>query len=557
VYRLAEVPEWGAMLADGFRLMRTKTFVVLPPAMAFFVAVFGFNTFGEGLRRLVQHTGFHTGFLLRIRMLLVFAGLSFATVWIINHAGPAPWFADLAKSFNADLAYEHIEALSEMEGRGIGLPGGRAAVDYILDRFEAYGLDPGGDDGGYLHLHATQTVRPLEQPILEFKDQTGGLVQALRHQIDFSYIIQGHGGAGVTSAPITVVGFDPGVARVQPQDFKGLDLRGRVVLLVEGNAPPDFQTEALIRGAEGILWVSLDAQSSLRSQAFFADPKLDYLRAPQLPIFRVGHGLIESLLAEQDPSLQDVFTNDPAAEQSGRGWFARDLTMHAHLRLRLSEPQPIEVPSVLGYVPGSDFDLADEMVVVFARYDGLGVDPDGTVFPSLNNNASGVGVLLELARVWHEQNLDPRRSVMFVAWGGAEAAPLGAQGFFADDASFRKLPTRNFYADLDPSYIFYIDHLGAGAERLSIPAEASDPLITLIENAANEVGVAVAVEPEGATSHQDVFMKDIPWVRVRWEASSSLDPVADRLSQIQVEKLDAVGEALSLALTKLVRQTDF
>jgi hypothetical protein len=525
--------------------------------MAFFVAIFGFNTLGEGLRRLVQHSGFHTGFLLRKRMLLVIAGLSLGTVWIINHAGPAPWFADLAKSFNGELAYEHVEALSGMDGRRIGQNGGQAAVAYIQERFQEYGLDPGGDDGSYLHLHPTQMVRPLDQPSLEFTDQNGDLLLSLRHQIAFSYIIEGHGGSGATSAHITVVGFDPSSNRPPPEGFKGLDLRGRVALLVEGNAPVDFPTEALIRGAEGILMVSLETQPSLRSQAFLADPAQDYLRSPQLPILRVGYESIQNTLAEHGPSLQDVFTDKGAAQQSGPGWFARDLPVRARIQVQLSEPQTIEVPSVLGYTPGSDFDLADEMAIVFARYDGLGVDPDGTVFPGANDNASGVGMLLELARVWHEQNLAPRRSVMFVAWGGAEVAPLGARAFFSSDASFRKLPTRNFYADLEPSYIFYIDHVGAGGQRLSVPAEASDSLRNLIETAADEVGVAVAIESEGDAPRDDVFMNDVPWMRLHWESNAPVDPASDRLSRIEVEKLDAMGETLALALTKLVRQTDF
>lgn len=557
VYRLAEVPEWGAMLADGFRLMRAYPFVVVPPAMAFFIAVFAFNTFGEGLRRLIRHAGFHTGFLLRKRMLVVFAGLSFATVWIINHAGPAPWFADLAKSFNGELAYEHVQTLTGMQGRGAGTPAGMAAVEYIADRFEQYGLEPGGEDGSYLHHFTTRMARPTDQPRLEFRDREGRLVHSLEHQLEFSYSIEGHAGDGEAIAAVTVLGFDTALGQIQPQDFKGIDLRDRIVLLIEGNAPPIFPTEALIRGAEGILWVTLEEQPLLRSQSFFRDPEKDYLRHPRIPMFRLGYKTLEPVFERVGLPLREVFSDLASADQSGPGWFARDLQVQAHMYLSLGEIEPVGVASVIGYVPGSDFDLADEMVVLFTRYDGLGIDPDGTIFPAANNNASGVGALLELARVWQQQNLDARRSVMFVAWGGGEATPIGARAFFEDRNSFRKLPTRNFSANLRPSYMFFIDHVGAGGDRLALPPHASESLQDLLENAASDIGVSVVVEPEGEHLRETVFTESIPWVRVRWESDGPPDWKMDQLNRIQLEKLEAFGETITLALTKLVRQTNF
>jgi ABC-type dipeptide/oligopeptide/nickel transport system permease subunit len=110
---LVEIPEWGAMLADGFRWLRSRPFVVVPPAVAFFVSVVGFNALGEGLRQLIEKGGVSTAFLLRKRMLLVVAGLVWATVFIIRNTGPAPWFARVAQAFNGDLAYEHVKVLAD------------------------------------------------------------------------------------------------------------------------------------------------------------------------------------------------------------------------------------------------------------------------------------------------------------------------------------------------------------------------------------------------------------------------------------------------------------
>jgi len=77
---LAEVPEWGTMLAEGYRWLRAKPFIVAFPAFAFFISVIGLNSFGEGLRRLIETYHVDTSFLLRKRMILVIILLSFGPV---------------------------------------------------------------------------------------------------------------------------------------------------------------------------------------------------------------------------------------------------------------------------------------------------------------------------------------------------------------------------------------------------------------------------------------------------------------------------------------------
>jgi len=90
VVTYSQVPEWGAMLAEGYRWLRAKPFIVFPPAFAFFIAVVGFNSLGEGLRRLIETYHINTNFLLRKRMVLGVVALTFATAFVINNTGPAP-----------------------------------------------------------------------------------------------------------------------------------------------------------------------------------------------------------------------------------------------------------------------------------------------------------------------------------------------------------------------------------------------------------------------------------------------------------------------------------
>ena len=300
IFTLVEVPEWGAMLADGFRFLRSKPFVVFPPAIAFFVSVVGFNALGEGLRRLIEKSGVNTGFLLRKRMLLVIAGVTLATVFIINNTGPAPWFAKVAQAFSGDFAYEHVKALTEMDGRGIGQEGGSQAAAYIAEKFAAYGLEPGWKREDYIYSLETQLAQPLSQPYLALmgnnNNNDGQPLQEFQHQLDFGFVIEGHGGGGDVEAPLTFVGLRLGQGHYDWESFKGLDLRDKIVVLLEGNAQPDFVTEVLIRGARGVLWISGDGRDDVRSQIQLADPDKDYLRQPNIPIFRIRPSVASAIV---------------------------------------------------------------------------------------------------------------------------------------------------------------------------------------------------------------------------------------------------------------------
>jgi peptide/nickel transport system permease protein len=557
MYNLAEIPEWGAMLATGFRFLRSKPFVTLPPAMAFFVATFAFNTLGEGLRRLVESAPFSTAFLLRKRMLVVIGGMTFATVFIINNASPAPWFVKAAQSFHGEFALEHTQILSEMEGRGLGQEGSLEAAEYIVEKFEEYGLDPGWRGPSYFYTQETQLVEALEQPSLSWSGGDQSAAPELRHQIDFGFMIEGHGGGGEAEGGLTFVGFTGSTRALEDRHFQGLDLHGQIVLLIEGNAPQDFATEALIRGAEGVLWITSEGRGDIRSQVFFADPTLDYLRKPVIPIFRIRQEVSEMLLADAGVTINELFAEEEVADQQGNGWFSRDLDASVSMSLQLSEPRQEDIVSVMGYIPGADLDLANDLVVILARFDGMGTDPDGTVFPGANHSASAIGQMLELARLWQEQGLGARRSALFVAWGGEALHDQVVEDFVAEMLNFRHLPTRNARAQLRLALVVELDNAGAGGEVLQVLSDDLGRHAALIAETAGEIGVSVAMGEHELSNQRLLHNAGGHWVEMQWEQLEETSPDEDVIERLDDQKMQSFGEVLALTLTNIMRQTDY
>ena len=389
-----------------------------------------------------------------------------------------------------------------MDGRGAGQPGGEEAAAYIETQFKAIGLQPGwkvGINSSYDYRTTTSLVRPLSSPQLALLSADGsGIERSFQHQLDFGYVIDGHGGSGQTEAPLTFIAFQPGEAAAatpDPARYNGLNVRGRIVMLVEDNAPDDFVVELLRRGAQRVLWATADSQP-IHSQIQLADPDKQYLRQPTLPIFRLREETADLLLQPAGLALRPLLLN-AAGDQSGPGWTAHELETRVAMSLRLETPQTAEIVHVLGFYPGYDDDLVDQLLIVFAPFDGLGLELDGTRFSAANHGATGAAILLETARLWQENKLDPRRSVLFVAWGGGRLPESGAAAFLEDDDNFRKLSARVNTPPLRPVAVFQIGALGAGGAAVWTDPAADRQLLALWRETAATTGLPLTDEGNG------------------------------------------------------------
>jgi len=536
---IPDIPEWGAMMASARQFARSKTWMVFYPALAFFLAVLGFNLLGEGLRRIVQKRGVSTSFILSKRMVLIIATITLATAYIITHLGPAPSYAGLAQHFDGQEALSHLKALTtpEMEGRQAGTPGADAAATYIADRFAEYGLEPVQVGAGFRLPMNMQVVVPTAQPKLALLDPTGQIVRSFIYRTDFGVDITGHGGPGEANAPIVLFTFFK--ARYSPYEFKGLDLRGRIALYLADNAPPDFVVEALIRGAVGILVIDEDITPRLQ----LADPQKEYLRPPMLPVFRISPATANVLLATDRLSVEELLQKIAQPADKASPWEMHELSAHVHMALTLSPVYTITTDNVVGLLEGSDAKLNKELVVVTAHYDGAGRQPDGTVLEGANDDAAGVATMLEILRLWTRRAFQPRRTMLFAAWTGGEWEYSGAHEYVASQAP---------YTILETVAVVNLDGLGRGSNELLIGGDAK--LVDLLLRSAESNGIPAR---EGDISHypyQNAFKA--PTVTVGW-SDDGIPPQEDTVDRISVSQLGAAGQAINLALITLSREYEY
>jgi hypothetical protein len=167
-----------------------------------------------------------------------------------------------------------------------------------------------------------------------------------------------------------------------------------------------------------------------------------------------------------------------------------------------------------------------------------------------------VGLLLEVARLWQEQDLDARRSVIFVAWGGGQLENPGVVDFIQDRHNFRHLLAPVGDRVIEPAIVFQPDYVGAGGDDLYIHPRSDERLRELLEEASAQEGISVVSQETDLPPFDYYHAGNTRWVYLSW-SDPDVAPDQDQIARIEKKKLQALGEAFSLVLTQVVRQVDY
>ncbi|MHB0856529.1 MAG: M28 family metallopeptidase [Anaerolineae bacterium] len=321
---------------------------------------------------------------------------------------PSPNALDIARRFDADLALQTVRDLTapEFAGRQGGSPGAAAAAVYLARRFEELGLQPAGDDGYYQRVplpYAEFTAVPTFRA-----RRVDGTRLDLDFRVGFAPLWGGYAGGGVAEGRLIWVG------RGTRATYEGLDVAGQIVV-VEGRPTDEMLRLAVAQGARGL--VALTAEEHL------VTARRSYREPPQgeerLVAVYVTRAAFAGLLEGGPQTLADVRAQETPVR----------LGLSVRIEVPLEEQAEAEGRNVLGVLPGADPARRDEVVIIGAHYDHLGTDPQGDVYHGANDNASGVAVMLEIARVWQEAGYRPARTVLFAAWDGEEQALFGSRRY--------------------------------------------------------------------------------------------------------------------------------
>ena len=415
------------------------------------------NTDGTGLKRITNNPTFD-GFPMfnHDAKKLVFASNRNAKAQGETNIFIADWAEDITDSRESDSEISitrlkhHIEILAsdEMKGRLAGTPEAKKAAQYIVNEFQQYGLMPAPGSQNYFQAFEFNSgVKAGTNNHLSSQTPAN----KMKHIFEKDFVPAGFSDdANLTDIPIVFAGHGIRAEALHHDDYANLDVKGKAVIVLrygpEGNDPKtQFAQYYSVRykamtareaGASALL-VVIDAEDKLPTLRLDRNPG-----TAGLPVIYVKRDVISRWLEAAKKEFPDP--KNPHVQTS---FEVPDVQVSFQTEL-IREKSSTE--NVLGLLEASP--KTDQVIVIGAHYDHLGTGVEGSlakkpgeIHNGADDNASGVGGLLELARVLSENRNTLTRNVLFVAFGAEELGVLGSNYFVKNPV----VPLKNVIAMLN------------------------------------------------------------------------------------------------------------
>lgn len=357
--------------------------------------------------------------------------------------------AAVIPEMNKENIRAHVRFLSHdlLEGRGTGQRGGDIAAEYIATQFALDGLKPAGDNGTYFQNVPMVEVKTLPETSFQFSEP-GGKSFTAKNLEDFVTNNESQTEIADIDAPIVFVGYGIKAPEYGWDDYKNVDLHGKVALVFvnepSSDDPKFFKGKALTyygrwtykfeetarRGAIATLIVHRTDLASYgwevvrnswgTQQAYLKNDGTPKLQAAAWLQWKVAERMLGMVGLDLDKLYQRAQMRD-----------FQPLTLPVHLKAHVASAlRPFVSRNVLAMRPGAVPGLRDEAVLYTAHYDHLGIDPamkGDNIYNGADDNATGCGILLELARAWSGVPVPPARSILFASVTAEEQGLLGSE----------------------------------------------------------------------------------------------------------------------------------
>lgn len=556
VVTYSDVPEWASMIANIRAWWRSYPWMVTTPGIAFFVSILAFNLTGDGLRRFLDDS--HINLSRLVNKYTLSAGVAFVFVlnMLLQGASPLSVYRPEAEKFNVENVQRDIQALTALElaGRESGTPGAQKSAEYIAQRMDEVGLLPAGEHGTYFLDLVNPRLHLNEVPRLAVLNGNGETEASFEYRQDFAEVAT-QGSYGDATAQIVGVAFGQKISEMtdtDPFDMANSDARGRIVIIRAADL------ENVYEGAvDGFLLIEDDSTSVQRKDVYPFQAPIRYVDRG-LPMMVITAEVADELLKSAGSSLAELDQMDASAGPGQLAITEPGPTVRISLLAEMVEDLSSEVYThVIGVYPGegSVAGLDNQVIIISAYYDGLGVGPDGTLYPGANDNASGIATLLEMARLLKASAYRPDRTILFVVWAGGERGERFSVKTITN--------ARPGGGSLTVTEVIELSGVGYGTgDSIALSEESSFRLVRLFQSAADKLGVPTTTRGRNPHYGRQISFqfgeRTALTLSVSWDGSDHLaHTVMDTPEIIDPEKLYDTGATTTLVVFILSRETDY
>lgn len=359
---------------------------------------------------------------------------------------------------DALLAHIKILASDEFEGRAPGSRGEELSIKYIAEQFKAAGIKPGNPDGSYFQdvpLAGIKSESRLQffvngKPPMDLKFGDDFVASSARLQNDIK----------MDNSPIIFVGYGVVAPEYGWDDYKGLDVRGKTILmLINDPAVPDPNDsskldEKMFKGKAMTYYGRWTYKYEIAAQRGAAAAIIIHETVPAAYPWQV----VKSSWAKENFELDNPDKNMSAVQ--ARSWITLDVAkklladcgqdfdalkksaitkdfrpvaLNAKANIDIKQTvRSFKSHNVIGKFEGADPKLKNELIIYSAHWDHLGKHPElpgDQIFNGAIDNASGVSAVITIANAFPKAAPPPSRSILFMATTAEEAGLLGAKWY--------------------------------------------------------------------------------------------------------------------------------
>jgi len=421
--------------------------------------------------------------------------------------------------FNESNVYNHVKELSSPRytGRLAGSEGNKLALTYIEQQFTQVGLAPAGESDTYYQGLKTMVPNYKSHPYLRIRDHKGNLLKEFEFGKDYLESMDNYGSSGQFKGQLMFLVKD--IKAYLPGELKDK------VIVKAGLMDKDMEY-AVDCGVKGILMVTTNPTGNLTRTAVSIKSK----KGKQVPVQSLTWSSFETLAGY--------------AQQN--------------MLVEISQESPYELvstPNVLGKITGRDEDAG--YIIISAHIDHVGSAFESGYFPGALDGASGIGMMLELARVMKQQTIVPEQTILFVAWNGQEYGQSGSR-YYADHPLFPLAKTQ----------VLVLNMLG-DSSNADLVLDSSDQLGRIYSGKLGQYlsvsGLTVKESQSGISDDHTPFVeKGIPAVLVKENLTINnknsyyaVHTFGDQLDNISLQNLQSSGAGLLSYIKAEIYQDTF
>ncbi len=456
-------------------------------------------------------------------------------------------------SISSHDLFHYVEELASdrFEGRLTGTEGYNASAEWLASYFQKWGITPVGDNDTFLQAFPNPYTLVFEdcEVSLHMPIKDGTIKKYYQYFDEF--IPGGTSGSGEVTAEVVYVGYGATAPELGYDDYEGVDVKGKIVLMEREVPVSPNQDEALFKKWRPYSFhqyklknaVAHGAKGMIYNYGPIGNPNNAY--DPGFIYSHVGDVVVRDVFAgtgnEHGQVVKEIQkTLKPHSFATGKVMTVKNTTEH--------HPDGIGT-NVVGLLVGSDPQLKDEIIIVGGHLDHLG--KAYTVMPGANDNASAVAVMVGMAEAFHKCPIKTRRSILFLAFGAEEQAVAGSE-YYCEHPIF---PLEKTVAFIN------MDGVGCG-DRISALAAENYPEFWEFVNKANGSYIHRMIYPSYfsniARPRLDAarFMwKGVPTISFGVSGSRSYyhNPL-DNIDTITPEILEDMAQLLFLAVLDMANQ---